>query len=307
MSFKHLLVLLIAAIPVAFAGPAFAQGGAAAPGAPAPREAECLESPGAACTGSKLLRGRTFVVRGSKLENVTRIAFLGRPTKRDDVSAGAVKRSGRYVVAVVPSEAASGRLKLIDRWGASATTGFRVSVQRRSQAQAARPVAGFALFLRRPAAAELHDRASRPRAAAERDDQRDRALVGCAGSAGTAGRGQVGRQGRRRGGPHRCLSLPGRRRGQRRVGRRPVLLRRPPLPDPWPPRSGPDRDQQLRRGPRPPGAGHVRPLRHQAGARSRRQGPVRGIPRAPPATTWWWTPRARASTTSTCTCARLRW
>jgi murein DD-endopeptidase MepM/ murein hydrolase activator NlpD len=128
LSFKHLLVLLLAAIPVAFAGPAFAQGGAAAPGAPAPREAECLESPGAACTGSKLLRGRTFVVRGTKLENVTRVAFLGRPTKRDDVSAGAVKRSGRYVVAVVPTEAASGRLKLIDRWGASATTEFRVSV-----------------------------------------------------------------------------------------------------------------------------------------------------------------------------------
>ncbi len=130
MSFKHVLVLLLTGIPMAVAGPAFAQGGggAAAPGAPAPREAECLESPGASCPGSKLLRGRSFVVRGSKLENVTRIAFLGRPTKRDDVRAGAVKRAGRYVVAVVPAEAPSGRLTLIDRWGNSSTTSFRVSV-----------------------------------------------------------------------------------------------------------------------------------------------------------------------------------
>ena len=99
MSFKHVLVSLLASAPLAFAAPALADGGggAAAPGAPEPREAECLESPGAPCAGSKLLRGRTFVVRGSGLENVTKIVFVGRPTKRDDVSAGAVKRSGRYV------------------------------------------------------------------------------------------------------------------------------------------------------------------------------------------------------------------
>lgn len=130
MSLKHVLVSLLAGVPVAFAAPALADGGggAAAPGAPAPREAECLESPGAPCTGSRLLRGRSFVVRGSKLANVTRIGFVGRPTKRDDASAGVVKRSGRYVVAVVPADAPSGRLTLIDRWGSSSTTGFRVSV-----------------------------------------------------------------------------------------------------------------------------------------------------------------------------------
>jgi hypothetical protein len=131
LSFKHLLVSLLAGVPAAFAAPALADGGgggASAPGAPQPREAECLLSPGAPCTGSALLRGRTFVVRGSGLENVTRIVFRGRPTRRDDVTAGAVKRSARYVVAVVPDEARSGPLTLIDRWGNSATTGFRAGV-----------------------------------------------------------------------------------------------------------------------------------------------------------------------------------
>jgi murein DD-endopeptidase MepM/ murein hydrolase activator NlpD len=130
LSFKHVLVWLLASAPLAFAAPALAQGGggAAAPGAPEPQEAECLESPGAPCSGSKLLRGRSFVVRGSGLDNVTKIVFVGRPTKRDDASAGAVKRSGRYVVAVAPAEAQSGRLALFDRWGNSSTTDFRVTV-----------------------------------------------------------------------------------------------------------------------------------------------------------------------------------
>ncbi len=131
MSFKPVLVSLLASLSLAFAAPALAQdggGGAAAPGAPEPREAECLASPGAECAGPKLLRGRTFVVRGSTLENVTEIVFLGRATKRDDVSAGTVKRNERYVVAVAPAEARSGRLGLIDKWGNTATTDFRVSV-----------------------------------------------------------------------------------------------------------------------------------------------------------------------------------
>ena len=130
MSYKHVLVSLLAGVPLTLAAPAFADGGggATAPGAPEPREAQCLESPGAPCSGSKLLRGRSFVVRGSGLENVTEIVFAGRPKKGDEASAGAVKRSGRYVVAVAPTEAQSGRLTLIDRWGNSSTTDFRVSV-----------------------------------------------------------------------------------------------------------------------------------------------------------------------------------
>jgi murein DD-endopeptidase MepM/ murein hydrolase activator NlpD len=131
LSFKHLLVSLLAGVPAAFPAPALADGGgggASAPGAPQPREAECLVSPGAPCTGDGLLRGRTFVVRGSGLENVTRIVFRGRPTRRDDANAGTVKRSARYVVAVVPDEARSGPLTLIDRWGNSATTDFRAGV-----------------------------------------------------------------------------------------------------------------------------------------------------------------------------------
>jgi murein DD-endopeptidase MepM/ murein hydrolase activator NlpD len=130
LSFKHVLVSLLAGMPMALAAPAFADGGggAAAPGAPEPRAAQCLESPGAPCAGLKLLRGRTFVVRGAGLENVTRIVFRGRAGRRDDVTAGAVKRSTRYVVAVVPDDARSGHLALIDRWGNSATTTYPAAV-----------------------------------------------------------------------------------------------------------------------------------------------------------------------------------
>jgi murein DD-endopeptidase MepM/ murein hydrolase activator NlpD len=130
LSFKHVLVSIVAAVPVAFAAPALADvgGGAAAPGAPEPREAACLDSPGAPCAGSKLLRGRTFVVRGADLENVAKVIFVGGAGRHDDVGAGAVKRGSRYVVAVTPDAARSGRLTLVDRWGNSATTEFRVNV-----------------------------------------------------------------------------------------------------------------------------------------------------------------------------------
>ena len=45
------------------------------------------------------------------------------------MTAGSVKRSGRYVVAVAPDEARSGPLTLIDSWGNSTTTDFRVTVR----------------------------------------------------------------------------------------------------------------------------------------------------------------------------------
>jgi murein DD-endopeptidase MepM/ murein hydrolase activator NlpD len=115
---------------LAHAAPAAADGGgAAAPLAPQPRSAACLESPGAPCSGKGLLRARTFVVRGSGLEAVNRIVFRGRGGRRDDASAGSIKRTGRYVVAVVPDEARSGRLTLVDKWGNDATTDFRVGVR----------------------------------------------------------------------------------------------------------------------------------------------------------------------------------
>ena len=131
MPFKHVLVSLLAGVPAALAAPALADGGgggAAAPGAPEPRSAECLDSPDAPCAGDKLLRGRTFAVRGAGLANVNRIVFRGRGTKRDDVTAGVVKRGARYAVAVTPDDARSGRLTVIDRWDNSATTSFKVTV-----------------------------------------------------------------------------------------------------------------------------------------------------------------------------------
>jgi murein DD-endopeptidase MepM/ murein hydrolase activator NlpD len=132
LPYKHVLLSLLAAGAVGCALPAAAfagGGGASAPLAPAPRAAECLESPGAPCSGTGLLRGRTLVVRGARLENVTKLIFRGRRGSADDRAAGAVKRTTRYVVAVVPEQARSGALTLVDRWGNEVTTGFRVSVR----------------------------------------------------------------------------------------------------------------------------------------------------------------------------------
>jgi len=129
---KHAAVSLCAAalaVAAPTANAAGGGGGAAAPLPPEARSAACLESPGAPCSGSALLRGRTFVVRGSGLEAVARIVFRGRGGRRDDASAGPIKRTARYAVAVVPDEARSGRLTLVDKWGNEATTDFRVGVR----------------------------------------------------------------------------------------------------------------------------------------------------------------------------------
>ena len=136
MPSKHVAVSIFAAGAVACLASAPAAlgagsggGGATAPLAPEVRSAACLDSPGAPCAARGLLRGRSFVVRGARLESVARIVFRGRRGRRDDVSAGPVKRTRRYVVAVVPAKARSGRLTLIDRWGNDATTSFRVGVR----------------------------------------------------------------------------------------------------------------------------------------------------------------------------------
>jgi murein DD-endopeptidase MepM/ murein hydrolase activator NlpD len=135
LSSKHLLVSLLAAgsagclLPAGVAAGSGGGGGAAAPEPPEARSAECLDSPGAPCSGRGLLRGRTFVVRGEGLGAVARIVFRGRRGARDDVTAGPVKRTGRYVVAVVPDAARSGPLTLVDRWGNAGTTSFRVGVR----------------------------------------------------------------------------------------------------------------------------------------------------------------------------------
>ena len=134
MPSKHAFVLLLAASAACLLGApaalgASGGGGAAAPLGPEVRKAACLNSPGVPCSGRGLLRGRTFVVRGAGLEAVAKIVFRGRRGRRDDVSAGPVKRTRRYVVAVVPQKARSGRLTLIDRWGNDSTTSFRVGVR----------------------------------------------------------------------------------------------------------------------------------------------------------------------------------
>jgi murein DD-endopeptidase MepM/ murein hydrolase activator NlpD len=133
LSHKHVIVSLLAAgsagclLPAAAAA-ASGGGGATAPKPPEARSVACLGSPGAPCSGAAVLRGRSFVVRGSGLADVVKVVFLGRRARGDDAAAGAVKRTGRYVVGVAPAKARSGPVELIDRWGNRSKAGVRARV-----------------------------------------------------------------------------------------------------------------------------------------------------------------------------------
>jgi murein DD-endopeptidase MepM/ murein hydrolase activator NlpD len=104
-------------------------GGAGAPPTPAPSAVECVALPENPCRPpGALLRGREFVVRGSRLQRVTEIVFRGRRGRSDDVEVHPETASERSVVAAVPDEARSGRLTLRDRYGNGATTEQRIRV-----------------------------------------------------------------------------------------------------------------------------------------------------------------------------------
>jgi murein DD-endopeptidase MepM/ murein hydrolase activator NlpD len=111
------LALSVVAVPTAAAGPS---GGAGAPEAPELVAVECVPIPEAPCRPrGALLRGRQFVIRGSRLQEVTEITFQGRAGRSDDVVVHPQTATERSVTASVPSRARSGKLRIRDRYGSS--------------------------------------------------------------------------------------------------------------------------------------------------------------------------------------------
>jgi murein DD-endopeptidase MepM/ murein hydrolase activator NlpD len=129
------LSVCYAAAALAWAAPsAHAQvepgGGATAPGPPSVRAVECVASPASPCRpAGALLRGREFAVRGSGLRQVAEIVFLGRRGRRDDARVHPRRTGDGEVIAAVPTEARSGKLSVLDRYGGRAETsaGLRVA------------------------------------------------------------------------------------------------------------------------------------------------------------------------------------
>jgi murein DD-endopeptidase MepM/ murein hydrolase activator NlpD len=120
------LCLVGASIPVTAAAQS---GGTGAPQPPQLSTVACVQLPEAPCRPrGALLRGREFVIRGSRLEAVTRIVFEGSRGSSDDIQLRPQRAEQGSVVAVVPDEARSGTLAIRDRYGNEATTAGRVRV-----------------------------------------------------------------------------------------------------------------------------------------------------------------------------------
>ena len=136
MSFQYRIALCVCALlatAVALPASASAQssGGMAAPGAPSIRVVSCLATADSPCSSRRaVLRGRQFIVRGSGLAAAKRIIFKGRRTRRDDYATRVERASKRYAVATVPRKARSGRVVVVDRYGASAVSRRAVRVRK---------------------------------------------------------------------------------------------------------------------------------------------------------------------------------
>jgi murein DD-endopeptidase MepM/ murein hydrolase activator NlpD len=104
----------IAALSLAVAPAAHAQsGGTGAPGPPLVRSVSCSAAVGGCVARLTVVRGQEFIVRGKDLGLVRGFTFAGARSRRDDVRGGFVRRSGRYLVGVVPPRARGGPLLLL--------------------------------------------------------------------------------------------------------------------------------------------------------------------------------------------------
>ena len=91
-------------------------GGAAVPGAPKLRAVKCKSSADLACASrSRLVRGGTVRLTGTGLDQVTKVVFLGRRTRRDDASVRVRSARATRIDLVVPAKARSGRIAVIDK------------------------------------------------------------------------------------------------------------------------------------------------------------------------------------------------
>jgi murein DD-endopeptidase MepM/ murein hydrolase activator NlpD len=88
-------------------------GGAGAPGPPTVQRVSCFASVSECAAGRTVVRGQEFVVRGIDLQMVREFVFAGGRSRRDDVRGRFTRRSGRYLIGVVPGRARSGAVELL--------------------------------------------------------------------------------------------------------------------------------------------------------------------------------------------------
>ena len=106
-----------------------ASGGAAIPQAIAITGVRCVSTSVMACASTRaVVRGGQARIAGRSLDNAAKVVFLGRKTRRDDVSVRPGSRAGAHLDAVVPSRARSGRIAVVDTMGRTATTPAAVRV-----------------------------------------------------------------------------------------------------------------------------------------------------------------------------------
>lgn len=104
-------------------------GGAVMPEAPRVKAVRCVSSGDLACASRKtVVRGGTVRIAGSGLRHSKKVVFMGRRTRRDDVSTRPRHRSAGHLEADVPSRARSGPIRIVDKLGRKATTKRAVRV-----------------------------------------------------------------------------------------------------------------------------------------------------------------------------------
>jgi hypothetical protein len=75
-----------------------------------------------------VVRGGQARIAGRSLQTASKVVFLGRKTRRDDIAVRPRHRNDGHVDALVPSKARSGRIAVVDSMGRTATTPGAVSV-----------------------------------------------------------------------------------------------------------------------------------------------------------------------------------
>ena len=104
-------------------------GGAIAPVRPAVDSVTCEPTPTVPCpSGGALARGGRVTIAGEELDAASRVVFMGRRGKRDDVAVRPKEVEHDQLVAVVARRARSGRVMVVNRGGQRAASRKRVRV-----------------------------------------------------------------------------------------------------------------------------------------------------------------------------------
>jgi len=118
---------------IAAPGAASAAGGsggcAVIPQAPSVSGVRCVATPNMACAAERsVVRGGQARIAGRSPETASKVVFLGRKTRRDDIAVRPRHSNDGHGDALVPSKARSGRIAVVDTMDRTATTPGTVQV-----------------------------------------------------------------------------------------------------------------------------------------------------------------------------------